>query len=138
MRPGAGRANWAWMAIGLEHLAALCSPTAAQGGLLAGLFVAGLTGSLLHCVPMCGGFVIGQVADRVARLPACKMCERRRLTAAALLPYHLGRLTTYGLLGALAAGSAAVLARAPWLHGLSTALLVLAALAFIAQALSQV
>src|SRR5438270_12802087 len=133
----AGRAICAEMAFTLDHLAALCGPGASQGGLLAGLFVAGLAGSLLHCAPMCGGFVLGQVADRMARLPACGMCERRRLSAAALLPYHLGRLTTYGLLGTLAAGSAGALARAPWLRQLSTVLLALAALAFLAQALSQ-
>src|SRR3954468_3521952 len=104
------------MAETLHQLAALCGPGAGRGGLLTGLFAAGLAGSLLHCAPMCGGFVLGQVADRMARLPACRMCERRRLSAAALLPYHLGRLTTYGLLGALAAGSAGVLVRAPWLR----------------------
>src|SRR4051794_25197968 len=98
----------------LDHLATLCGPAAARGGLLAGLFAAGLAGSLLHCAPMCGGFVLGQVADRMARLPACRMCEWQRLSAAALLPYHLGRLTTYGLLGALAAGSAELLAGAAW------------------------
>ena len=55
----------------------------------------------MHCVPMCGGFVLGQVADRMARLPAARLCEWQRIGRGALLPYHLGRLTTYAGLGAL-------------------------------------
>ena len=37
-----------------------------SGGLLLGLFLAGAAGSTMHCVPMCGGFVLGQVADGMA------------------------------------------------------------------------
>jgi len=63
-----------------------------HGPLPLALFLAGLGGSVTHCLVMCSVFVIGQspsVADKglVARL---------------LLPYHLGRITTYALLGALA------------------------------------
>ncbi len=112
----------------------LCAPVVTQRGLLAGLFVAGAAGSAMHCVPMCGGFVLGQVADRMSRLSAGQLCEWQRLRAGLLLPYHLGRLTTYGLIGALAAASAAVLGRAPWFSGLSTVLLVVAALLFLSHA----
>ena len=38
-----------------------------RGGLIGGLFLAGVAGSVMHCAPMCGGFVLGQVADRIAR-----------------------------------------------------------------------
>jgi sulfite exporter TauE/SafE len=92
----------------LAFLASLCSPAgvgAASGAaLLAGLLLAGLTGSLMHCVPMCGPFVLGQAADRMARIPAAGLCEMQRVRGALLLPYHVGRITTYALLGAAAGG----------------------------------
>jgi len=116
-------------------LPALCSPAAERGGLLLGLLAAGAAGGVMHCGPMCGGFVLGQVADRMAALPAARLCERQRIGSALLLPYHLGRLTTYAALGAAAAGTAAVLGRAPWFGGLSAALLGAAALLFLAAAL---
>jgi sulfite exporter TauE/SafE len=110
--------------------------TARAGWTLVGvLFAAGAAGSPLHCVPMCGGFVLGQVADRLARLPATHLCEWRRVSGAALVPYHLGRLTTYAILGALAGLSGGVLAQLPWLGGLSGTLLLGAAVLFLGQAL---
>jgi sulfite exporter TauE/SafE len=122
----------------LSGLWALCMPGVAQGGLLTGLFIAGAAGSAMHCVPMCGGFVLGQAADRMAAVPAAKLCEWRRLRAGLLPPYHLGRLTTYAMLGALAASSASVLGRAAWLSGLSAALLLLAAGLFLTHAAARV
>lgn len=68
------------------------------------MLLAGLVASPLHCAPMCGGFVLGQVSDRMARLPATHLSECQRLRAAALTPYHLGRLTTYAALGLVAGG----------------------------------
>jgi len=96
-----------------------------QGGLLAGLFLAGMAGSVAHCAPMCGGFVLGQVADGMARVPVARMCERRRLSAGALVPYHLGRITTYAALGAVAGR----------IERFSAAFLVLGAVVFVLLAL---
>ncbi len=73
-------------------------------GLVLGLFLAGLTGGALHCGPMCGPFVLGQTADRLAALPVVRMCEMARLRAGLLLAYHTGRMVTYAGLGALAGG----------------------------------
>ena len=123
------------MSHGLDLLAAFCGSPGAGAGLLLGLFLAGAAGSTLHCVPMCGGFVLGQVADRMARLPAGAMCEWRRVGAGALVPYHLGRLTTYAGLGALAGVAGGAVTRLPWLGGASAVLLGLAALLFAAHAL---
>ena len=62
------------MSAGLSLIGALCSPAARQGSLVLGLLVAGAAGGPMHCAPMCGGFVLGQAADRMARLPAAALC----------------------------------------------------------------
>jgi sulfite exporter TauE/SafE len=109
-----------------------------EGGLLAALFMAGLTGSLLHCTGMCGPFVLSQVTARMRAIPAREMREWHRLTGAALLPYHLGRGTTYMILGALAGVLAGTLGGFQALKWVSAGLLVLAALLFLGQALPRV
>jgi sulfite exporter TauE/SafE len=89
----------------LSHFAVWCgTPGAVGGSIAAGMLMAGAAASPLHCAPMCGGFVLGQVSDRMARLPATHLSECRRLRAASLTPYHLGRLTTYSALGFAAGG----------------------------------
>ncbi len=126
------------MSYGLDMLASLCGSAAAlpvSGGVAFGLLLAGATGSVMHCAPMCGGFVLGQVADRMARLPAARLCEMQRVRGALLLPYHLGRITTYTGLGALAGFAGSALSRAPWFGWLSGALLLVAALLFVGLAL---
>jgi len=72
--------------------------------------LAGLLGGV-HCVAMCGGFVTAMAGTRPTAplLPATRLVRR-------LLPYNLGRVATYTLLGALAGGlGAAVLGAAAWL-----------------------
>ena len=123
----------------LIWLHGLCSPSGVlQGGLVAGLFMAGVVGSVVHCGPMCGVFVLGQMSERMARLPPERFCEWRRASNGLLLPYHLGRLTTYAGLGALAAWSAGAFGRVAWFADLSAALLVVAALLFLAPAVRRV
>ena len=109
-------------------LGSICTSLPLTGGLLLGLFLAGAAGSAMHCAPMCGGFVLGQVADRVARLPTSRLCEWQRIRSGALVPYHLGRLTTY-------AGLGAALGALPWLRLAAPALLLIGAALFIAHAL---
>jgi sulfite exporter TauE/SafE len=79
------------------------------------LVVTGLLGSL-HCVGMCGGFVLS--IDRSGRLPW------RRIAAQAL--FHLGKGTTYVLLGAVAGLAGAALLRAPWFGAAQAVLAVVA------------
>jgi sulfite exporter TauE/SafE len=112
-------------------LSAACGAIPLEGSLITGLFLAGAASSALHCGPMCGGFVLGQVADRIAAIPVLQMCEWRRLGASALLPYHLGRVTTYAALGALAGLAGAFAEQLPQVTG---ALLLLAAWLFLAMA----
>lgn len=64
------------------------------GGLYGSLFLAGLAGGFSHCVPMCGPFVLAQIdSDSSVRTLS-------RLKGALLLPYHLGRITTYTAMAA--------------------------------------
>lgn len=101
-----------------------------HGGLFTSLFLAGLLGSMTHCVGMCGPFVVGQVVSRLEARPASEMREFHRLVGAALVPYHLGRATSYATLGAAAAALAGGLINVTGLKWLSAALLILAALFF--------
>lgn len=102
--------------------------------LIGSLFLTGLVGSLSHCGGMCGPFVLSQVAARIQALPLERMTEMRRLAGAALLPYHLGRATTYAGLGALAASVAGLAGETSAFRWLAAALLVLAALALLLMA----
>lgn len=74
--------------------------------LLTGSFLAGLVGSP-HCMGMCGPFVIA--------------CGRGPAGSAA---YHGGRLTTYGVLGALAGGFGDILPGPSWIPALVSLLVV--------------
>ncbi len=112
----------------------LASLAAQPAGLSISLFLAGLAGSALHCVGMCGPFVLGQVAADVGRVTQ-GYGEWRRLAGAALVPYHLGRLTTYTGLGALAGGATALFASTDAFGWISGALLAGGATVMLAQAI---
>ena len=104
-------------------------------GLPASLFLAGLGGSAVHCVGMCGPFVLGQVmvdAERVGR--GERYGEWRRLAGAALAPYHLGRLATYTGLGAVAGAATSLFSATETFGWLAALLLALGASLMIAQA----
>lgn len=115
----------------LQQGANACSVVVAEDGdLLGALFLAGLVGGFSHCTGMCGPFVLTQVSARLEAVPAAAMREFHRLTGAALVPYHLGRGTTYALMGAVAAALTGGLSQLAGLRWLSAVLLVVAALFF--------
>ncbi len=61
-------------------------------GLLISMLLAGLVGGATHCVGMCSPFVLAQIGeDR----------KIQKLSSFLLLPYHLGRMTTYVVLAVL-------------------------------------
>lgn len=121
----------------LLHAGATICRVGVEGreSLLGGLFLTGLIGSLSHCGGMCGPFVLSQVAARLEAIPLERMTEMRRLAGAALVPYHLGRATTYAALGAGAASFAGILGGTSAFRWLAAGLLALAALALLALAL---
>ena len=129
----------------VNHLIALCRGALADpswlngpwalASLPASLFLAGLVGGALHCAGMCGPFVLSQVVADTERPTASTYGEWRRLAGAALLPYHLGRLTTYTLLGAFAGSVTALFAATATFAWLSGGLLILAACLMVLQAL---
>ncbi len=106
-----------------------------HGGLLVTLFLAGLVGSAAHCVGMCGPFVLAQTVSRLQSRPARDMSEFHRLGGALLMPYHLGRATTYAGLGAVAGVLAQGLVNVSGLRWISALLLALAAVFFLAYGL---
>jgi len=104
------------------------------GGLALSLFLAGLGGGAMHCAGMCGPFVIGQVMVDAESSRTPRYGEWQRLAGAALLPYHLGRLTTYTALGATAGAATAVFASTTAFGWISGVLLILGAALMLAQA----
>lgn len=108
-------------------LAAHCQTTVHQNGpLIIALFMAGVVGSAGHCAGMCGPFVLAQVGARAGM---------SRLAGAALLPYHLGRGTTYIGLGVLLALPIGLLGRLEQFRWIPAAMLAAAAVLFLLQAL---
>ncbi len=84
----------------------ICRSTAQDHwGVLSGLFVTGLVGSISHCTGMCGPFVLSQVGAKLESVSVDRMGEWHRIVGALAVPYHLGRMVTYMMLGALAAGA---------------------------------
>jgi sulfite exporter TauE/SafE len=128
-----------------SQLVALCRSALSDGpwdggmwaaaSLPVSLFLAGLVGGALHCAGMCGPFVLSQVMADAERAADTRYGEWRRLAGAALLPYHLGRLTTYTLLGAVAGAATALFASTPLFGWLSGGFLVLAACLMVLQAI---
>lgn len=98
----------------------------------AALFVAGLAGGATHCAGMCGPFVVAQVTSGLAARPTLT-----RLSAGALVPYHLGRAVTYVGLGAAAGLASGAVVHGAGFRPLLVGLLALGAALMLAQAVAQ-
>jgi sulfite exporter TauE/SafE len=105
-------------------------------GIIVSLFVVGLIGSVTHCVGMCSPFVLAQVASRLDSQvgSASGMTELARLRAAALLPYHFGRATSYAALGGAAGLLSSAFMQWTGFRWLAVILLVVGAASFLAMA----
>lgn len=118
---------------GLQALA----PGGGVPALMLALFVMGLAGGATHCSGMCAPFVLAQTAAVAGADTGGTVL--RRLSGAALLPYHLGRMLGYAGLGAVAGGTAGLLALASGAYGpVLSALLALGAVMMLAQGSSLV
>ena len=114
---------------------AICRASAIDNSAtLFSLFLAGLAGGGSHCVGMCGPIVLSQVTSRLEGIPAVSMSEFSRLKGAALVPYHVGRMITYSLLGATAAFLSGGIIQASGFKYLATGLLIFAGLFFLGYA----
>ena len=91
-------------------------------------------GSVTHCVGMCGPFVLSQTARLLDDTPLPQLSNLTRLCGAALLPYHLGRMTTYALLGVVSASLSAQLRTQDWFTSFSAVMLCLAGVFFLLSA----
>ena len=112
----------------MEALLAHCVAAFSQhGGAFAVFFLGGLTGSLTHCLVMCGPVVACQ--------SACGGHCGKRMSAASQWQYHLGRFTTYGALGFVAALLSKQLAATPYWPTLSATMMVIAGGLFLLSAL---
>ncbi len=112
----------------MEALLVHCSVAFSQhGGLFAVFFLGGLTGSLTHCLVMCGPVVACQ--------SACGGGCGKRMSAAAQWQYHLGRLLTYGALGFSVALLSKQLAAASYWPALSATMMVMAGGLFLLSAI---
>lgn len=100
------------------------------------LFLAGLAGGVTHCAGMCAPFVIAQSSAVSARTGGDGILTR--LSGAALLPYHAGRILGYATLGAISGFAAGAISQLTGLRFFLAGLLVLAALLMMGQAAQRV
>ncbi len=102
-----------------------------HGGLLFTLFLAGVMGGFTHCAGMCGPFVLAQTTTGKQKPDGMLT----RLRGAALVPYHLGRITTYMILGLVAASVSGMVFSVPAQRGVAVVMLLLAGVLFFVSAL---
>lgn len=111
----------------MDWLLAHCvSAFNSAGGVWTVFFLGGLAGSLAHCLPMCGPLV--------ACRAACAGCRGGVSAGSSAWAYHLGRFATYGALGFAAAWMSSLFAARPYWPVISSILVVLAGLLFLASA----
>ncbi|MCC7260748.1 MAG: sulfite exporter TauE/SafE family protein [Alphaproteobacteria bacterium] len=112
----------------METLLAHCvNAFAEHGALLPAFFLAGLTGGFTHCLAMCGPFV---ACERMCGSRACAG-SGEKLRGAVAIPYHAGRMTTYGALGFGAALLSKQVAAYSWWPWLAAAMLAGAGILFL-------
>lgn len=102
----------------------MTDPATALQAQVAASAAAGLLSSFSHCLGMCGPLV---ASFGLSARPG----QGAARAAAAQLPYHLGRLTTYGALGALMGATGAFVNVAGRLAGLSDVVAVGAGLLMV-------
>lgn len=121
------------MELFLQHCQAALE---SHGGLVTTLLVGGFVGSLTHCVGMCGPFAFAQTTAGKATGGMPKGGSiLTRVKGAALMPYHLGRITTYTALGVAAAVFSGFFAGSPVFRTVAVVMMVLAGVLFLGSAI---
>ncbi|WP_119678267.1 sulfite exporter TauE/SafE family protein [Indioceanicola profundi] len=120
-----------------EHAHTAASTIDGLWPLITAMFMTGLAGGFGHCTSMCGPFVMAQVAGGIAghQPVAAGAPVLVRAQGGLLLPYHLGRVTTYTVLGAIVAGLSGMVVAGTGFRWLLGAVLLIAAVLFLQRAL---
>ena len=105
-------------------------------GNLALAFVTGLISSFGHCLGMCGGIVAIYSARQSAKTAELGNKPGLLSRIASLLPLHLGRITTYMLIGALIGLAGSLLDQASGMLGWQGAFSILVGVAMLLVSLS--
>jgi hypothetical protein len=69
--------------------------------LLINLVSLGFFSSFAHCSMMCGPFVVSQTANRLEKIAISDYVFFSKVANSSLISYHLGRITTYSIIGFL-------------------------------------
>jgi sulfite exporter TauE/SafE len=69
--------------------------------LVSSLASLGFFGGFTHCTGMCGPLVISQVSNNLSKTSLVNYNFLTRLKNCALIPYHLGRISTYSMIALL-------------------------------------
>lgn len=99
--------------------------------LIFSLISLGFFGGFSHCIGMCSPFVITQISYNLQKMPVEKFSTFQKLKSFAVIPYHLGRITTYSFIGFLSAFITETINDFSEFKILSVILLILAALFFL-------
>jgi sulfite exporter TauE/SafE len=99
--------------------------------LLISLISLGFIGGFSHCVGMCSPFVFAQIGNNLNKISLEKFTKFEKLKNLALLPYHLGRITTYSIIGFFCSFFAQNLINFSGFRFLSAGLLIICALFFL-------
>ena len=104
--------------------------------LLITLFSVGFAGGFSHCITMCSPFVFIQIESNVSKIKIGDYDQVTKIKNLALIYYHLGRITTYSLLGIIFSLFGRLIAKIILLKYLAIFLLITTAFFFFYQLLN--
>jgi sulfite exporter TauE/SafE len=96
----------------------------------------GLAGGFSHCTTMCSPFVFMQITNNLGKIAINDYNQIVKIKNVALIPYHLGRITTYGILAMIFATFGQFITKLLLFKNIATFLLFSTALFFTYQLLT--
>jgi sulfite exporter TauE/SafE len=99
--------------------------------IITSLISLGFFGGFTHCAGMCGPFVLTQVSNNLQKTSLKNFSNFVKLKNLALLPYQLGRITTYSVIGFCSSFLTQNISQLPHFRFFSAALLFAASLFFL-------